>query len=102
MIHVVAFITTQEGKRAEVLKEFAQIVPIVHAEQGCIEYQPVVDVAEGGAIQTHIGPDSFIVVEKWATLEDLTIHASAEHMQVYASKVSGLITDRRVHVLNNA
>jgi len=36
MIHVIAIITTQAQKRAEVLDEFLKIVPLVHAEDGCI------------------------------------------------------------------
>ncbi|MBX2824304.1 MAG: antibiotic biosynthesis monooxygenase, partial [Gammaproteobacteria bacterium] len=64
MIHVVAIITTAPGKREDVLSEFRKIIPLVHAEKGCVEYQPVVDAANAGAMQTVAGADTFIVIEK--------------------------------------
>jgi quinol monooxygenase YgiN len=102
MIHVIAIITTMPGKRADVLAAFKDNVPAVHAEKGCIEYQPVIDFPDGGGIQTSIGPDSFIVIEKWETIEDLQAHAKSAHMAAYAKKVADMIADRSVHVLHNA
>ena len=43
MIHVLAIITTLPGKRDEVLAHFRANMPAVHAEDGCIEYGPVID-----------------------------------------------------------
>lgn len=102
MIHVVAIITTQPGKRDEVLNEFRQIVPLVHAEKGWIEYQPVIDATDAGDAQTAAGNDTFIVIEKWESLADLHAHSASDHMQAYAKKVGGLIADRRIHILSNA
>ena len=99
MIHVVAVITTEAGKRRDVLNEFEKIIPLVHAEKGCIEYQPVTDAVDAGKMQTPAGPDTFIVVEKWATMADLHAHSAADHMAEYAKKVGPIIKDRRVHVL---
>ena len=102
MIHVIAVITTKPGERGKVLAAFKANMPAVHAEQGCIEYQPVIDAEDAGAFQTQIGPDSFIVVEKWATMDDLNAHAQAVHMAAYAAKVKDLIAERAVHVLTVA
>ena len=44
MIHVIAIITAKPGKRDEVLKNFKDNVPAVHAEKGCIEYGAAVDI----------------------------------------------------------
>ena len=71
MIHVVAHITTKPGMRAEVLKHFRANVPAVHAEDGCIEYRPVVDADGFGSFQTKIGDDSFFVIEKWRDADAL-------------------------------
>lgn len=101
MIHVIANITTLPGKRADVLKAFIANIPAVLAEQGCIEYQPVVDATDATEFQTNVGADTFIVVEKWATLEDLHAHAKSAHMAAYAKKVGEMIKDRAVHVLEN-
>jgi len=99
MIHVVAVITTDVGKREEVLNEFRKIIPLVHAEKGCIEYQPVTDAVNAGNMQTPAGPDTFIVVEKWETMADLHAHSAASHMAEYAKKVGSFIKGRRIHVL---
>jgi quinol monooxygenase YgiN len=101
MIHVIAILSTKPGKRAEVLTAFRANMPAVHAEKGCIEYQPVVDADGFGAFQTKFGADTFIVVEKWATADDLKAHAAAPHMAAYAAKVKDLITSRTIHVLQN-
>lgn len=100
MIHVVAIITTVAGKRAEVLAAFSKIVPLVHAESGCIEYQPVTDAEGAGSNQTALGPDTFIVAEKWASMDELKAHSASAHMAEYARTVTGLIADRKVHILD--
>ncbi|OED43423.1 antibiotic biosynthesis monooxygenase [Chromatiales bacterium (ex Bugula neritina AB1)] len=101
MIHVIAVITTKAGQRQQVLDAFRRNMPAVHAEKGCIEYRPVVDAADAGPIQTPIGADSFMVIEKWDSMEDLTAHASSAHMAAYANEVKALIADRAVHVLTD-
>lgn len=100
MIHVLAFITTKPGQRDAVLREFRQIVPTVHAEKGCIEYGPVIDTPNAGAVQTPLGPDTFAVVEKWESLETLAAHAAAPHMAAYAGKVKEMLASRVIHVLS--
>jgi len=102
MIHVVAIITTAPGKRAEVLEAFADIVPTVHAEDGCIEYQPVVDDTSAAGIETAVGDDTFFVIEKWETLAALQAHSAAPHMQDYGKRVGHLVVGRAVHILRNA
>ncbi len=100
MIHVVAFITTKPGQRDAVLREFRQVVPTVHAEKGCIEYGPVIDTPNAGAIQTPLGPDTFAVVEKWESLETLAAHGAAPHMAAYGAKVKDMLASRVIHILS--
>jgi len=100
MIHVLAMITAKPGMRAEILKHFHANMPAVHAEKGCIEYGPAVDAEGAGAIQTKLGPDSFVVVEKWETIEALKAHAAAPHMAAYAAKTRDMIASRVIHVLS--
>ena len=83
MIHVVAIITTKPGQREAVLTAFRANVPAVHAEKGCVEYTPVIDADGAGSSQTPLGPDTFMVIEKWETLEDLRAHAASAHMANY-------------------
>ena len=99
MIHVLAIITAKAGQRSTLLQAFKAIMPTVHAEAGCIEYGPVVDV--DGA-DPAFGPDTFVVVEKWETLEALRAHAVAPHMKTYGEKTKDLVAKRAVHVLTDA
>ena len=100
MIHVIAIITAKPGKRAEVLSHFKANVPAVHAEKGCIEYGATVDT-DGGPF-AKFGPDTFVVIEKWESMDHLKAHGAAEHMKAYAAKNKDLLADRAVHVLQNA
>jgi quinol monooxygenase YgiN len=100
MLHVLAFITTKPGLRASVLEAFRANMPAVHAEEGCFEYVPVVDVPTFGPFQAEIGPDTFVVVEKWASPEALNAHAAAPHMKAYAAKTADMIEKRVIHVLS--
>jgi len=102
MIHVIAVITAKPGKREEILKHFRANMPAVHAEKGCVEYQPVVDASGMGSFQTKFGDDTFVVIEKWATADDLKAHAAAPHMAAYAAKTKEMIASRVIHVMSPA
>jgi quinol monooxygenase YgiN len=99
-VHVVAAITAKPGRRAELLAAFKANVPNVHAEDGCIEYVATVDTPDGHSAQTAFGEDTFVVVEKWASLDALKAHAAAPHMAAYAARTRELIANRVVHVLS--
>ncbi len=102
MIHVVAVITTKPGRREEVLTHFHAIVPDVRAEKGCIEYVPVVDALTDIPIQTRYGPDTFVVLEKWESLETLKAHGVAPHMTAYAAQTKEMVADRAIYILSGA
>ena len=80
VVNVVAIITTKPGMRTNVLAAFNANVPAVRAENGCIEYAPTIDTEDVGPFQTKVGPDTFVVIEKWKSLEHLMTHAAAPHM----------------------
>jgi quinol monooxygenase YgiN len=102
MIHVIAIITAKPGKREEILQHFRANAPACRAEAGCIEYGPAVDAENALAFQTRVGPDTFLVVEKWDSMEALKAHAAAPHMAAYAAKVKELIVTRTIHILQPA
>ena len=102
MIHVIAVITAKPGKREEILEHFRANVPAVRAEQGCIEYGPAVDADPAPPVQAKLGPDTFVVVEKWESMEALKAHAAAPHMKAYAEKTKDLIASRVIHILSPA
>ena len=99
MIHVLAIVTAKPGRREEVLGHFRANVPAVHAETGCIEYGPAVDLEGFGPAQTPLGPDTFVVIEKWESAEALKAHAAAPHMAAYAAKTREFLASRVIHVL---
>ena len=101
MIHVLAIITTHAGQRERVLEAFTANVPAVRAEEGCIEYGAAVDTPGVGPFQTAFGPDTFVVIEKWASLEALKAHAAAPHMAAYGAKTKPMIKSRVIHVLSS-
>jgi quinol monooxygenase YgiN len=102
MIHVIAVITAKPGKREAILEAFRANVPAVHAEKGCIEYGAAVDADPALPMQTKYGPDTFLVIEKWASLEALKAHAAAPHMAAYGAKTRELIASRVIHILSPA
>jgi len=102
MIHVVAVITAKPGQRAAVLEAFQANVPAVLAEQGCIEYQAVIDAKGLPPSKGSIGDDTFMVIEKWASLADLQAHGASAHMLAYGAKTKELLAGRMIHVLEAA
>lgn len=99
MIHVVAVITAKPGLRDAVLAEFRANVPAVRAEAGCIEYGAAVDVDNGPASQTRYGPDTFLVLEKWESMDALKAHAAAPHMAAYGARTRDMLASRVIHIL---
>jgi quinol monooxygenase YgiN len=102
MIHVVAVITAKPGMREAILEAFRANLAAVRAEQGCIEYGPAIDAENAPGFQTKCGPDTFLVVEKWESIDALRAHAAAPHMAAYAAKVKDMIASRVIHVLSPA
>ena len=102
MIHIVAIITAKPGMREKILETFRANMPAVHAEKGCIEYGPAIDTEGAGGMQSKFGPDTFVVLEKWESLEALRAHAASPHMAAYAARTRDMIATRVIHVLSPA
>jgi quinol monooxygenase YgiN len=102
MIHVLAVITAKPGMRDAILAAFRANVPNVLAEQGCIEYGAAVDAKNALPFQTAYGPDAFVVVEKWESMDALKAHAAAPHMAAYGAKTKEMIASRVIHILDPA
>jgi quinol monooxygenase YgiN len=72
----------------------------VRAEKGCIEYGAAIDAEPALPIQTKYGADTFVVVEKWESMDALKAHAAAPHMKEYAGKTKELLASRVIHILS--
>ena len=99
MIVVLATIELKSGKREDFLREFRQIVPLVRAEEGCLEYFPAVDTASGIAAQGTPRDDAVVVVEKWESIEALEKHLIAPHMMQYRPKVKDFVHRTSLQIL---
>jgi quinol monooxygenase YgiN len=100
VLHLIAVISAKPGHRESLLAAFQANVPNVHAEPGCIEYAATVDAAGFDGIQAALGPDTFIVVEKWASPEALRAHMTAPHMAAYGEQTKDLLASRVLHILS--
>ena len=102
MIHVIAIITAKPGQRDSILAHARANLAAVRAEKGCIEYGQAFDADPALPMQAKLGPDSFMVVEKWESMDALKAHAAAPHMKDYAGKTRDLIASRAIHILQPA
>jgi len=102
MIHVIATIETAPGKRDDFLAAFAELVPDVRAEQGCLEYGPAIDLATSITDQAAPRGDVVTVVEKWESVEALRRHLEAPHMARYRRTVKDLVLGISIRVLEPA
>lgn len=102
MIQVIATIQLASGKREEFLQHMRAVVPLVQAEEGCLEYFPTVDVETNIDAQGEPRGDCVTVIEKWQDLEALERHLIAVHMLEYREKVKGLVQSVSLQVLEPA
>ena len=102
IVHVMAVITAKPGMREKLLEAFQRNSPKVREEHGCIEYIATIDAEQVGPLQTKFGVDTFVVVEKWESLDALKDHVVSSHMAAYARKTKDLIESRAVYVLSAA
>ncbi len=102
MIFVIASIEVKPGKRDAFLAEFRKNMPNVHAEKGCIEYGPTVDLATEMKAQIPLRENVVTIVEKWESLEALMAHAAAPHMAEYRAKVKDIVVGTSLQILRHA
>ncbi|MEX2175095.1 MAG: putative quinol monooxygenase [Pirellulaceae bacterium] len=102
MIVVLATIELNPGCREDFLREFRQIVPLVRAEQGCVEYFPAVDHATHLPAQGAPREDIVVVIEKWESVALLEAHLIAPHMMEYRPKVKEFVKRVDLQILSPA
>ena len=99
MVYVIATLELAPGKRSAFLAEFAKVMPLVRAEQGCIEYAPAIDADTDIASQYRIGPDKVTIVEKWESIDALRAHDTSSHMQAYRGRVKDYVRGKEIRIL---
>lgn len=101
MITVIASITVKEGELARFLETFKANVPLVRAEEGCIEYFPTIDVDSGLPVQVHEA-STVTIIEKWQSLDALKAHLTTPHMLAYKEQTKDLVVGISLKVLQEA
>jgi quinol monooxygenase YgiN len=48
-----------------------------------------------------LGPDTFLVIEKWRDSTALKAHATAPHMISYGQQIKDWIESRAIHILES-
>ena len=101
MICVIASIKAKAGRRNALLACIQDNLSNVHAEIGCMEYQPMVDTESSLGAQT-LDENIVTMVEKWETMSNLNAHAVAPHMLDYREKVKDIVESVSLKVLTAA
>jgi quinol monooxygenase YgiN len=99
MLYVIAAIEVVPDKLQEFLPELRKIVPLVRAEQGCLWYEPTVDVPTNISARDAVRENVVTVVERWESIEDLEKHLIAPHMLDYRARVKPLVVGTKLQIL---
>lgn len=102
MIRVIATIELAEGRRDEFLGVLRRVVPTVLAEDGCLEYGPMIDIASGIPGQPPLRGNAVIMVEKWESLAALKAHLASAHMKQFLQATEMMRVGVALHVLQPA
>jgi quinol monooxygenase YgiN len=70
-INVVAILKAKEGKEGAISDALKGALPASRNDAGCLRYDLFVDQG---------APGTFIMIEKWASQEDLMAHLNAPHL----------------------
>ena len=92
-ISLLILIETKDGQRQKQIDAFNKLAPIVLNETGCLEYE---------LKEVQDNENEFVLVEKWASKEDLSAHDITSHM-IEADKISPTFRAKpaTVIILNN-
>jgi len=101
VVIVIASITVRQGKRDEFISAFKDNLPAVHAEDGCIEYVPTVDLVTDVPVQD-VNEHCVTIVEKWQSLSALQAHMKAPHMAAYRERVKNIVAGTSLKILEAA
>jgi quinol monooxygenase YgiN len=99
MIQVIATIKLKPDCLDEYLAILHENVPKVKAEEGCLAYEPSVDVDSGLPVQGEIRQNTVTLVEAWVNLDALHAHLKTPHMAAFREAVKDYVQDVRLQVL---
>lgn len=100
-MYVIAAIEVKPGMRDAFLAEFRKLVPLVHAEDGCIAYEPTLDLPTGLPPQ-ELNPNVVTIMEQWESVEHLKKHLAQPHMAAYKEATKDMTVGLKLKVLGSA
>ena len=100
MIHVIASITIKPGSLQALMDIYADFIPQVRAEAGCIAYTPTIDHDTDIPTQRK-EPDVVTVVELWESLDHFRTHLTAPHVVAYRERVKDIVENVSIKVLGH-
>lgn len=102
MIYVIATVECKDGCRDAYLEVLKGNVPHVKAEEGCLIYEPTLDLASGIPMQGPARENVVTIVEAWKDLEALFSPFKAPHMLSYRDRTKDLVEKVSIQVLKPA
>lgn len=100
MVHVIARMEIKPGQMDKMLAVLTKLVPLVHAEAGCIRYEVCLDADVG--IGAPADPQALTIVEAWESKEHLAAHLAQPHMAAFRDEAGPLRAGATVTVLSPA
>jgi quinol monooxygenase YgiN len=83
----------------EMIHVLNENVPKVRAEDGCLAYEPTVDVEPGLPIPVAVRENVVTIIEAWENLEALHAHLKTPHMAAYREAVKDFVRNLKLQVL---
>lgn len=100
MIHVIATIDLKPNSREAYLPVLQKNVANVKAEEGCLAYEPAVDIDSGLPAQGMVRENVVTIVEAWESLEHLVAHLKTPHMAAYRDAVADYVENVSVQIMS--
>ncbi|CUU22787.1 antibiotic biosynthesis monooxygenase [Duffyella gerundensis] len=98
MLTVVAEICVKPGRRQAVLEIIKQLIPTVLKEEGCGQYDALVD-HQAQVPWKQNSPDSIYMLEKWDSLRHLEQHQQMPHMEAHRALIKDDVVEVKIFVL---
>ncbi|AXF78383.1 antibiotic biosynthesis monooxygenase [Erwinia tracheiphila] len=89
MLTVIAEICVRPGRHNAVLEAIKNLLPVVLQEEGCDQYQPLIDHKAQAPWKQH-SPDSIFMLEQ---------HQQTEHMEQHRSLIKDDVVEVKIFVL---
>ncbi|MFB6326593.1 quinol monooxygenase [Pantoea deleyi] len=98
MLTVVAELCVKPGRRQAVLDAVKKLIPQVLAEEGCHQYDALLD-HQAQVPWKQNSPDSIFMLEQWETLRHLEQHQQMPHMDAHRAIIKDDVVDVKILVL---